>query len=192
MIATRNHLSWSQMQIWEKGEQEYYDCYILGERHDNKYTRFGKRIHSGLEQGKTNDPEVEFCRIYVPTPAKREALIKVTMESIPLLMKADGVTRGKKPIIDEFKTGKNAWTQKQADSHGQLTFYDMIFWQKYGIIPGNRLTWIPTVEDEKGNINVSGEIPITFETERTLTDIAKMFTRAKKAWDGIQEFCKNL
>lgn len=192
MIATRDHLSWSQMICWEKGEQEYHRYYILGQRMNNRYTDFGRKIHEGLEKKETDDKEVEFCRLYIPTPAIHEPIIKVQCEKLPILIKPDGITRGKNPIIDEYKTGKAPWTQTKADSHGQLTFYDMAWYWRYKKIPDNRLIWIPTMEDEYGSIRLTGKIPQVFKTKRTITDIVEMYGRANDAWMGIQKFCKSL
>ena len=63
----------------------------------------------------------------------------------------------------------------------------MLIYFKYGVIPNKmHLDWINT--DEKSDSY--GQVK-TFETTRTVTDILKMFNRAKKAWQTIIELSKN-
>lgn len=328
-------MSWSQMLTWEKGPDAYYRQYILGERFTSKEMDFGKRIAEGLEKKETNDQAVEFCRLWLPKPEKKEYEARAQFESVPLLVKLDGYTtkcpkcnydwqnkqitfqkgsnsveqgqeifgsveienehienrdkitavhsgsqrenrestlegkierrsqikkkdgiqgmenqsifagqlgvpnlqekRGKigsapckiiqtvsrtsirnqqrdnslprvpqsdkvceickgEPYLEisEYKTGKVKWTQERANKHGQLTIYDMVIWKLTGKIPNNRLFWIPTRDNERGEIELTGDIPQCFETERTLKDFMLMYARASKAWTGINNFCKTL
>ena len=189
-IVTREYLSWSQMLTWEKGPDAYYRQYILGERFTSKEMEFGKRIAEGLEKKETNDQAVEFCRLWLPKPEKKEYEARAQFESVPLLVKLDGWSEI--GLVDEYKTGKVKWTQKRANEHGQLTIYDMVIWKLTGKIPNNRLFWIPTRNNERGEIELTGDIPQCFETKRTLKDFMLMYARASKAWTGINNFCKTL
>lgn len=215
MIATRDYLSWSQLTCWERSagqlkagkaaeETDYYKRYILGESFNGKEMKFGKRIAQGLEKKETKDRVVEWCRVWLPTPDRREVEMTAIVEGIRILGQPDGVSYIKKqPImIDEFKTckvegprhetGKGEWTQKEADAHGQLTIYDMIVWANTGLIPGNRLSMIPTRETAAGQIVLTGEPPRIFMTTRTEKDLALFFKRLERARKGIDDFCKNI
>lgn len=194
MLGTpRNYLSWSQMLCWEKGEDAYYQQYVLGRRIETREMSFGKMIASGLEKEKTKDFVVEFCRSFLPKPDKREHEILVNFEDVPLLVKMDGFSQDKTQVmIDEYKTGKVKWTQKRVDEHGQLTMYAMAVWKDIGIMPNLRLFWIPTRQNSEGFIEITGQPPVEFITERTIKDYMLMYARAKKAWEGINQFCQNI
>lgn len=213
LITTRDYLSWSQLLCWEKTEiqlknyydptqTDYYKRYFLGEYFTNKEMEFGRKIADGLEKRKTKDFAVEWCRTWLPKPDRREVKMTATIEGIKLLGQLDGLTYHlKTPImVDEYKTckveggrhiaGKGEWTQKKADEHGQLTMYDMMIWTKTKKIPANRLSMIPTIETEDGQIQLTGEPPRIFLTTRTEKDFAILFKRLEKARKGIDEFCK--
>jgi len=128
MIPLREYISWSQLNAWEKGEDYFYKVYVLGEKLENKEMAFGKKIAEGLE-GKIECPEVDFVNIL--PKCQREYEIKIDFEDIPILVKMDAFD-DKKLIIDEYKTGRSAWTQKKVDKHGQLTMYAMAVWKNMG------------------------------------------------------------
>jgi hypothetical protein len=190
MINIRNHISWSQMLAIERGEEYFYKVYVAGEKFDSKEMSFGSQVADGLEEKILCD-EAEFCRIYLPKPKYREHVIEVDFDGLPLLAKLDGFT--KKPlIIDEYKTGRNKWTQSMVDKHGQLTVYAMAVWKKYKEIPDIRLFWIPTALDLNGEVCLTGAIPKEFKTTRTIKDFVKMYGRLKSAYERIQKFYSKL
>ncbi len=57
------------MLAWERGEDNFYKVYILGENFENREMSFGKKIAEGLE-GKIKCEEAEFCKVYLPIIAK--------------------------------------------------------------------------------------------------------------------------
>jgi hypothetical protein len=91
--------------------------------------------------------------------------------------------------IGEFKSGRS-WTQGMVDQHGQLTFYALLVWLKYGTLPKNiYLHWAKTDEDMQGNLKLTGDIK-TFATQRSLKDLILFSKRIKTAWAGICEIGK--
>lgn len=190
MIKPYEHISWSQMLAWERGADNFYRTYILGEKFENREMIFGKKIAEGLE-GKIYCEEADFCKTYLPKPKYKEHLIKMNIDGVPILIIMDGFTENPL-IIDEYKTGRKPWTQKDVDRHGQLTLYSMVVWKKYGEIPQQRLFWIPTEINDYGEVCLTGEIPYEFKTERKLTDYAKMFKRIQKAYKEINQFYEKL
>jgi len=191
MKRPRDYISWSQLTAWEKGKDYYYDLYVLGKSFKNKEMAFGSKIAEGLESG-SDDPEVEFCRIYLPEPSKREVeMIVEISKGLKVKIVMDGFTK-KKMLVDEYKTGKMKWNQNRADKHGQITLYDLALYEKFGRIPDNRLFWIPTAEDSQGRIVLTGEIPYRFSTQRSLSDLALMHERVAQADKEISNFFKNL
>lgn len=202
----RIELSYSAWQLWKSCKKEkdltknrFYLYYIKDKHFSNPETEFGKKIADGLKKKKTNDKDVEFCRTFCPKPKAREKVLKVTIENIPFFCQLDGDSPD---IVDEFKTGhpdskgKVPWTQKKADGWDQLTFYMMVKWRLTGKNPKGRLTWIPTTKSFNKNgkciIHVSGEIPKTWITKRSIKDYMLLFGELKKTYEEIQEFFKNI
>lgn len=190
MIPLREHISWSQLNTWEKGEEYFYKVYIAGEKFENKEMAFGSKIAESLE-GKISCEEGRFCKTYLPKMPKKEYEIRIDFEDVPILVKMDAF-HDKKLIVDEYKTGRNPWTQKKVDNHGQLTMYAMAVWKKYGKIPDLRLFWIPTGLNDNNEVILTGEIPYEFKTERSFKDFAVMYKRLKNAWQGINKFYDKL
>jgi len=180
------HLSYSRMTLWERSKSQYYKKYILGEKYANKYTAFGKWIHSVFEDGvPTDDPKIEKMRSYVPTYPTREKDFEVIKEKIPLLIKLDG-TDLKKKAFGDIKTGKK-WSQKDTDESDQITFYAFVLWLKTGKIFKSYIHWIQTDELEDGLIVLTGYAE-TFETTRTIEDFLKLWPRIQRNWKEINEF----
>lgn len=189
--SPRGYLSWSQMQLFEKDPNLYYQVYCEGlDQFRSKYLELGKKMATTLENGHSDDgdPMLELMAVYMPSYPEREFDIKETFEGIPLVGKLDGWNKATM-TIGEYKSGKN-WTQSMADQHGQLTFYALLVWLKYKKLPEKiYLHWARTDEDMEGNLVLTGEIK-TFQTERSLKDIIIFSKRIKSAWAGICELGK--
>ena len=205
MMIPRIEFSYSAWQLWKSSRKEkdlkknkFYLSYIKGQHFTNIEMEFGKKIADGLEKKTTKDKDVEFCRTFLPKPKKREKELRTIIEGIPLICKLDGDSPN---IIDEFKTGhldpkgKTPWSQKKVDNWDQLTMYMMVKWRLTGKNPKGRLTWIPTkkeVKNGKCTMHVTGEIPKTWMTERSIKDYLVLFGELKKSYQEIQEFFKNI
>ena len=71
------------------------------------------------------------------------------------------------------------------DQDGQLTFYAYIYHLKFKSLPKQvALHWAETTRDEHGNITLSGKMQTFYATRKT-EDFLRMYTRIKRAWDGI-------
>jgi len=188
--SPRDYISWTQLNLIETNPSMYYWHYIEGkDGFDNKYMRFGSRIAKGLELGydEQRDPVIESILLFAPQYPKREFEIRVSLpnQNIPLFGKLDGWdTRTK--TIGEYKTGKN-YIQSTADKSGQLTFYALMVWIKYGCLPKKIfLHWLETAERQDGSILLTGKIKM-FETKRTIKDITLFSKRISNAWNDICE-----
>lgn len=184
----RPYLSWSQLQLFESSPQAWVRRYIYGEKFTNPAMEFGREIAEGLEKDETDNPAVEHMRTFLPAYPEKEYEIKVKWKGVPLLGKLDQADP-KNLTFNEIKTGTVAWTQRRVDTHGQITFYWLLFWQKHGWPEKAGLSWAPTALNEDGNPMITGMIK-TFTTIRTLGDISAMSVRIQKAWDGIQKVTK--
>ncbi len=186
MKNSRNYISYSQLVSYEAGR--YYEEYILGNRRESKEMTFGKKIADGLKSG-SKDKDVEFVRMWTPKVDKREKKLLEVIEGIRIMAELDGWCKVK--AIYEYKTGKVKWTQARADNSDQLTIYSMLAWYRYHIYPRLILIWIPTKNDGK-KIALTGELPRSFITKRTLTDYGMMLKRLKKAQVGINKLYSNI
>jgi len=182
----RDYISYSQMVSFEKGK--YYEEYLLGRKFTNAEMRYGRKIADGLIDKKNKEWDIEFLRTWLPEPDEREKEILIAVDSVPVLVKMDGFTK-KGLIIDEYKTGKSAWTQKKVDASDQITIYSMVVWKKYKKNLKIRFHWIPT-HDIDGKVVITGEMPKTFATQRSIKDYMLMFSRLKQAYLGIKELRK--
>lgn len=189
--SPRGYLSWSQLSLWEKDPNMYYQVYVEGlDQFRTKYLELGKRMATALENGfdDEHDPLFEMLVVFMPGYPEREFEMNAVFEGIPLKGKLDGWNE-KTLTIGEYKTGKK-WTQSMVDNCGQLTFYALLVWLKYGKLPNKiYLHWARTDEDMVGNLKLTGEIK-TFEAKRTLRDIIMFAPRLKLAWASICELDK--
>jgi hypothetical protein len=187
--SPKGYLSWSQLSLYERSQDEYYKQYIQGySGYNSKYMSLGKRLSEAREKGSDSDNVIDYLANFMQTYPKREYEIRATFEGIPLFGKLDGWNPYKK-IIGEDKSGKK-FTQAMADNLGQLTMYSLLVWCKYKKFPDIRLHWAETVE-ENGIVRFTGKFK-TFETKRDLKDIIKFSKRLKVAWAGICEMGKEL
>lgn len=82
--------------------------------------------------------------------------------------------------VGDFKTGKSAWSQKQADATDQLTLYGLLYHSKYGEFP--KKMWIANLVNR-----VKGWKHNHLETKRTLKDYQKLLRRLSIADAGIRK-----
>lgn len=171
------------MILVERSPKLYVKKYFEGEDFTNAGMILGKQLAEALEDDIESDiPIIEQARIFLVAYPKKEYELKVKVDGLVLLGKPDTYDPWAKRFR-EYKSGKTPWTQKKVDNCDQITFYAMLTYFKYKKLPKEmHLDWINTDEESKGY----GQIK-TFETTRTVADILKMFSRAKKAWQVILE-----
>jgi len=197
--SPRGYLSWSQLTLWERDPNLYYQVYlgdpVQSERYKKmlfgtRYVELGKRMATTLENGfdVERDPLFEMLSVFLPPYPQREFAINVDFEGIPIIGKLDGWNK-KTMTIGEYKTGKH-WTQGMVDQAGQLSMYALLVWLKYKKLPKNiYLHWARTSEDVENGLRLTGDIK-TFKTERSLADLIVFSKRIKTAWAGICELGK--
>ena len=186
----RGYLSYSQLVLWEKNKNAYYQIYYEGvPTSSNKYMVYGKQVAEYLENGKMEkyNKDFEFLSIILPTYPKREYPIKVMYEGIKLYGKFDGFNP-RKLEVGEYKTGKK-YTQAMVDKNDQLTFYAFMVWLKYKKIPALKLCWIETRELNDDEVCITGKHKI-FEAKRTVKDFLLLGKRIRKAAKEISELEK--
>lgn len=189
----RGYLSWSQLNCLEKDPNEYYQRYAEGlEMPRTPYLELGKRLATALEDGgdEYGNPMINHLVLFMPyNIGKREVEITADFEGIPLKGVLD-LFHEKSLVFRECKSGKH-WTQSMVDRHGQLTFYQLLIYLKYGKFANPiYLDWAETKEED-GELSFTGKIQ-TFKTERGLKDLILMGGRVHKAWDSIEEMWRTM
>ena len=201
----REYLSWSQAECWRRGNSnghyEYFRRYLYNEPlPTTPQMRLGADMAAMLEHREvaTDDPMLEHYRHFMPKYEHIEEIVRASYGGVPLLAKPDGFTlisfRDISPLpsdkiagvsLGETKTGKS-WNQERADEHKQIDLYDIVFWQKYGVIPKNTLHWIPTYKDGMGEYRPTGEI-FDYPTPRTEAQLIESGAEFIRIWHEIGE-----
>lgn len=188
----RGYLSWSQLSLWEKDPNLYYQIYVDGmDMVRTAYLQLGKRLDEAIQRGKDefDDPMINYLVTMLPRYPKMQHRIDITFEGIPLVGVLDGFYP-RKLIVGEHKSGKK-WTQSLADKSGQLDFYALLVWKKYGKLPKEIfLHWAKTDINEDGELYFTGDTK-TFVTERKMKDIILIGGRIHKAYKEIEEMWKD-
>jgi len=187
--SPRGYLSYSQMQLYLKDPQLFYQCYIEGlQQFRTDRLILGKRMATALENGfdEQRDPMIEMVMTFMPSYPLREYEMNGVFEGIPLKGKLDGFDK-EGLRIGEYKTGVK-WTQGMVDCHGQLTFYALLVKLNYGVLPNEiKLHWARTQKNpETGGIELTGETK-TFLTKRTMSDLILFSKKIKEVWKGVCE-----
>lgn len=213
---SRPYLSWSQFEKWTGSPNEYVKHYCpdncrscgemlwrpdweSGECHTcfqpvisewtNPAMQIGLRVADMLETDEPQrDPMLEHYRNILPKYPHREFAIKVDFAGMRFAGKLDGWNpRGMH--IGEYKTGKD-WSQKRADEHRQLDFYQLLVWRLYGKL-AERITlhWMPTRFNFGAMLpELTGAVE-NFETMRSKADAMQMAADGTNAYQAIGERC---
>ena len=189
-MRIKSYLSYSQYSTFLASKKSYINTYILGNKFDNKYLRFGKMIADVLENRdkKNKNDNEEWAIELLETPEHSELELLEEFNKIPLFGKLDGYNESTK-TIKEYKTGKIPWTQAKADKHEQLTFYAIMISKRYKIKIEDikiELDWLETIEDVDGEMLLTG-LKKTFKTKRTNKDLIRIYPKIKRVWKGIEE-----
>jgi hypothetical protein len=176
---------------WESGK-----CHTCGQPVISEWTnppmQIGLRVADMLESDDPQEDEMlEHYRTLLPKYPHREFAINEEFAGIRFAGKLDGWNPGTM-TIGEYKTGKD-WSQRRADEHRQLDFYQLLIFLLYGKLAERiRLHWMPTRFNFGTMLpELTGAIE-TFETMSTKADALKMASDAIKAYQEIGERCGSL
>lgn len=186
-------LSWSSISCFDDKDwgnpEKWYTQYVLGIREKpSRELLFGSMIDKQLQ----NDTE------FLPDLERLPYLqykLEAEYKGIKLLGYPDGWDPDSTPKrMNDFKTGKNAWTQKKADETGQLTMYATILYLSEGIKPEEidfQIDWMETVQNADLSIGFVKNMKVkTFHTKRTMADVLKFLSRIEKTRKAMIEYCK--
>jgi hypothetical protein len=185
-------ISWSYLSSFQYDREEWFRRYILGmEDRETPELRFGKALADSIENGTCSVPGLMEL-----LPYKKEVAFNVVVAGMHLRGFLDDFDTESFTHINEVKTGTRPWTQKRADAHGQITMYCLMNYAKNRVRPEDvtcTLIWLPTVRKETGSFDteISFENPVrieTFETRRTMRDIAEFTGWIMRTLDDMEEF----
>lgn len=193
-INKQRPLSWSQISSFEYSPEQWYKRYILKEQDKPSVEMlFGKEVGVRYAIDPTFHPEVPRLEIF-------EHRLLTQIEGLPLVGYVDSLSMDRTKLI-ELKTGKKAWTQKRADTHGQITMYLLMLYLMEDIKPESvtcYLHWLPTEEsmtsmnDSRPSISFVEPFRFhTFETKRTLRECLEFGANITNVLKEMQEYLES-
>lgn len=190
-------LSWSSINMFDSespwcDREEWYRTYALKlpRKAPSKEMLFGTYVDLKIQNDPTFLPEL----IRLPhLQYELKAVMKEKKEKdIKLYGKPDNLCL-ETFQLEDFKTGKGAWTQKKAEETGQLKMYLLMLWLTHGIDPEKftcRIKWMPT--QENGDFTISFKQPFkihTFHTKYTRAEILNFGNKIKKIRQEMIQYC---
>ena len=176
-LDTKNRpISWSAITQFEYDRELWYEKYVLGiEQKSNQKMDFGKYIDEKIQNDPTFIPEIPRLPLF-------QHKLTGKIEDIYMVGKFDGF-RKKPPALLEYKTtsNKNRWTQKTAQDHGQILFYQALIYLNYGITPEKIETHLISIPcKEFGfDIRLSKEPIQIFKVKHTIIELLQFFVYIK-------------
>lgn len=181
-------LNWSSLSSFAYDKERWYQSFILGKRESSKEMTFGSMIDKKIQ----DDPK------FFPTLPRYEFMqekLKVMFNGILLYGTPDGFNLKESKHLADYKTGKQAWTQKRADDHGQLTMYLLLLFISKNIRPEEFdcfIHWFPTIETGAFEIKLKDDNEFkTFKTKRTMQDLLNFGSYIKKTLVEMEAYIKD-
>lgn len=182
-ILPKEHLSVSQVNLWEQDPIAYMKKYFLGiEDAPSPYLDFGKQFAKDIEdyaageQRQFNFPPqfLETTKIYPYVEYKLEH----DFDTFKFIGFIDNMSADNEIVID-FKTGQKAWTQQRLIDSLQMQVYSLIIWYQKNIIPTCFIKYYET-KMKNNQVYFTGNYD-TYQHTFNIHDIAKAEIRLKKA-----------
>ncbi len=177
--------SWSSMSSFAYNREKWYEKYILGIKPevDSSAMVFGKTVGERLASDPAYLPAVPRLKEY-----EHKILVKIgKILCVGFLDNFD--LEGK--CLTEFKTGK-LWTQKKAESHGQIDLYVAMIYLKYNIKPEDltiKLVWMSTEEQPDFSTGFTRNMkPVVFPLKKTMRDSLSMMVTVQKVHKEMQDY----
>lgn len=209
----KNYLSYSQIQLWLHDQARYKKLYFDNRAEfalSNDAMEYGHQVAEALEhERETGDLLTDAAMLLLPKYDIRDQEIRAELKTrdgwIPILGRPDMMDSASKSFY-EIKTGKVAWTQNKANKHPQLSFYAMLIYLAYKVIPPRiSLVWIETQDTEEGikptgrvqeyivNINLHDILQTMALTSKVAKEIEAAWAihepDPKLEWGGPDENC---
>lgn len=180
-------LSWSAISSFEYDPNQWYEKYVL---------KIDPPVSPAMEFGKLIGGQYERDELLAPILPREEVFeyeLRTTFNKIPLIGYIDAYTPHTSLI--ELKTGKKAWDQKRADTHGQIDMYLLQLNLIHKVRPEDvlcRLLWLPTMYDERFRLKFVDESVVhIFETRRTMLDLLRFGKRINDTYQAMKEYAEH-
>jgi hypothetical protein len=192
-----SYLSYSQLSLFKRSKQEYFDRYIVGEKFEgNAYTDFGSKVGQGLENNDfsnfTNKESNILKKVRRLDEFERSVFLKY--EGFYVLGFIDSNSSDYKEIIDYKTGGKNKEKEYIKDDYNQLQLYALSLRQQTGITP--EIASIEFIRRE-GNafrgekLTVSNENPINIPIDVSYGRLKDVYWETLKTAKEIELFYKS-
>ena len=185
----RQHLSISQINLWESDPSAYMKRYFLNIPDEpSPMMDFGKQFASDIEdyakgeQREFNFPPnfLENIKLY----SRVEHKLLHNFEDFKFIGYIDNASENFE-IIRDFKTGTAAWTQDRLENSLQMQAYSYVIFMQHGIIPTCFIDYYKT--RLKGKEMLWTDVHETYQHTFTMQDLAKVEIRIKRAAEQIAE-----
>lgn len=189
-LLPKGYLSPSALDLWEKDRKEYGRRYFEDEKgYESAEMRFGTRVHKAIEKKHDEDPTIDLIantvEKYDGHEVETTVLLPTIYGDIPLFGKIDNLDFETKDFKD-WKTSKNPWTKKMAQSSTQIPFYALMLETLTKRRPKKgSIVWLQT-EGKNENLRLTGHFE-EFPVEITETMLEEVKKRIIKACLGIDQ-----
>lgn len=177
-------LSWSAISSFQYSKEQWYRKYIQGITDPaNSAMKFGKEWGERIASDPSYMPEI-------PRHSVFEYKLEVALGGIPLIGYIDSY-EPHTHLLEYKSHGKNGWTQKRVDEHGQIDMYVLMLHLLHGVQPKDleiKLVAVQTQENGDFSISLSGTPPVIFETKRTTKDILRFANIIKDTVSDMQSY----
>lgn len=133
------YVSYSQLALFKRNKDEYYENYILGKKFEgNEYTDFGGKVGAALELGRFNEFSKQETEILKKVTRLDEFERKTTLnykEGFYVLGFIDTNSKDFTRIIDYKTGGLKKEDQYKSKDYTQLQIYALSLRQETGVTP---------------------------------------------------------
>jgi len=187
------YLSYSQISLFKKSKEDYYDQYILNKPFiGNEYTEFGKRVESAIES--CDYSGFSKCEADVLKNVTRLDLFQrmtiLRYEGFYVIGYADTVSENLLLIIDYKTGGHGKHKQYELSTYDQLAYYALAIRQETGITPNSaRVEFITRAQSPKGKTFCVAQIPpIIINVDISIDKLKQVYHDTKSTAKQIEEF----
>lgn len=190
----KEHLSVSQINLWESDPIAYQKKYFIGiPDPPSPFLEFGKQFAKDIEdyaagvQRDFNFPEgfLDMTLIYPHVEYKLEH----DFGDFKMLGYIDNMSKDYEMVID-FKTGTAPWSTQRLQESLQMQTYSLILWYKFGVMPTSVISYWKTKLKGK-TLSWTGEhesFMYVFNTEELTATEARIRKAAKEISEAYERY----
>ena len=190
----KEHLSVSQINLWESDPIAYQKKYFIGiPDPPSPFLEFGKQFAKDIEdyaagvQRDFNFPEgfLDMTLIYPHVEYKLEH----DFGDFKMLGYIDNMSKDYELVID-FKTGTAPWSTQRLQESLQMQTYSLILWYKFGVMPTSVISYWKTKLKGK-TLSWAGEhesFMYVFNTEELTATEARIRKAAKEISEAYERY----